>query len=56
MKDIKKQDNVDVAISFLDSPNFVNLFSRSNEKVIASVRNFKSVNKKIYMIKFSNWL
>lgn len=46
MKDIKKQNNVDVAISFLDSPNFVNLFSKSNEKVIVSVRNFKSVNKK----------
>lgn len=46
MKNIKKQENTDVAISFLDSPNFVNLFSKSNEKVIISVRNYKSGNKK----------
>ncbi len=42
IKQIKKEKNIDVAISFLETTNFVNILSRQNEKVIISVRNYVS--------------
>lgn len=48
IKKIKREYNIDCSISFLTSPNFVNVFSRINDKVIISIRNYISMyNKKI---------
>lgn len=42
VKKIKNSRNIAVTISFLDSPNIVNIFARCNDKIIVSVRNYKS--------------
>lgn len=44
----KKKLNLDVVISFMDTPNLVNVLSRTSKcNVITSVRNYDFVNKKI---------
>ncbi|WP_163468930.1 glycosyltransferase [Fusobacterium sp. IOR10] len=39
---IKKENNFDIVISFLDIPNFYNLLTKKNEKCFLSVRNYIS--------------
>ncbi|WP_027339032.1 glycosyltransferase [Halonatronum saccharophilum] len=42
LKKIKKENNMEKTISFLDNPNIVNLLSRGKGETIISVRNLKS--------------
>lgn len=42
IKKTKEKYNFDIVISFLPQPNFQNIISRKNEKVIISVRNYIS--------------
>lgn len=47
MKKIKKKFKLDVVISFLDSPNIVNILSKTREcKTIVSVRNYTAKEQK----------
>lgn len=43
LKRAKKKYDIDIAISFLGDANIPNILSRGHEKVIISVRNFKSM-------------
>lgn len=43
IKKIKKNYSIDTSISFLDTPNFLNIITKKKEKVIVSVRNLQSV-------------
>lgn len=43
IKRIKRENNIDVTISMLNSPNFENVMSRVNDKIIISIRNLTSV-------------
>jgi len=43
LKKAKRLHNIDVAISFLDTPNISNILSKGKEKVLVSVRNYKSL-------------
>jgi len=46
LKKIKKSEKLDMVISFLDSPNMVNVLSRTHKcKVILSVRNYIDIEK-----------
>lgn len=42
LKKIKRQLNIQASISFLDAANIVNIFSRTEDKIIVSIRTFKS--------------
>src|SRR5690554_5277027 len=42
IKKIKKNYNIVTSISFLDNPNLVNIFSKNSDKVIISIRIYKS--------------
>jgi len=42
IKAVKEKYNFDIVISFLPQPNFQNVITRKNEKVIISVRNYIS--------------
>lgn len=42
VKEIKRKYHIDATISFLESANVVNLFARVDDKVILSIRNYKS--------------
>lgn len=42
LKKIKKEKQIDISFSFLETTNFANIFSRRREKVIISVRNYTS--------------
>lgn len=42
---IKKKHELERTISFMEGSNIVNIFSRQNDRVIISVRNFKSKQK-----------
>lgn len=46
LKKVKKNYNIDITISFLSSPNIVNILSRGRGKTIVSVRNFISKSSK----------
>ncbi len=46
VKKIKKKLHIKISISFLDAAHIVNLFSRTEDKVILSIRNFKSKSLK----------
>ncbi len=54
IKDLRKIKMIyrfDAAISFLDTPNITNIMTKYKEKVIVSVRNFKSIEDKgVYRI------
>lgn len=39
---IKKEFDVETTVSFMENANFVNILSKKNDKVIISIRNFKS--------------
>lgn len=51
LKTIKKKNNYDFVISFLDSPNIVNLLSKTHKcKSIISIRNYSSIeNRESFM-------
>ncbi len=42
LKRIKRKLNIQTSISFLEAANIVNIFSKDKDKVIVSIRNFKS--------------
>ena len=46
VKKIKRECNIDYSISLLDGANLVNVGSRVNDKVIVSIRNYQSFEKK----------
>lgn len=46
LRKIKKQLNIDVTISFLDTANIINILSRQKDKIIVSIRNFKGLESK----------
>lgn len=53
---VKNEKNIDVTISLLSGPNLVNLFSRKNDKVIISVRNYLSKSSTSIYGKFNKLL
>ena len=58
VKKIKKKYNLDVCISFLDTPNLVNVLSGGKCKKIVSIRNYLSLEKQSFirkqLIRFSS--
>ena len=46
VKKCKKEKSIDTTISLLEGPNIVNIFSRKKDKVIISVHNFQSKERK----------
>lgn len=56
IRKIKKERNIDATISFLDNANIINILSRRNDKVLISVRNFKSSEGKGFYGKVGNFL
>ena len=46
VKKYKKEKSIDTTISLLEGPNIVNIFSRKKDKVIISVHNFQSKERK----------
>ena len=42
IKKIKREKQIDISFSFLETTNFVNIFSHQQDKVIISVRNYTS--------------
>lgn len=52
VKELKKDLNIDVCISFLESANIVNILSRKREKIIISLRSYASARTK----GFYNWI
>lgn len=47
IKQIKKENNIDVAISFLEGPDYVNVLTKGKEKVVLSIRGSKINDKQI---------
>lgn len=43
LKKLKRKYQIDISISFLETPNLMNIFSHENDKVIVSVRNNRSM-------------
>lgn len=51
MKGIKKKLDLDVVISFLDTPNIINILSKNKKcKTLVSIRNYSEAEKKVSMI------
>lgn len=44
LKQVKKTYQIDASISFMEGPNIVNILSRVNDRIIVSVRIFKSLS------------
>ena len=42
IKEIKRKYSIDTSISFLDTPNLLNVLTKKNERVIISIRNLQS--------------
>ena len=51
LKQIKKDNKIDVSISFLEGPDYANILSRSGEKIVLSIRGSKMFDKVI-----SGWM
>lgn len=51
IKSIKKEHSVDVSISFLEGPDYVNVLTKGKEKVVLSIRGSKMFDKVI-----SGWM
>lgn len=51
IKEIKRQYNIDVSISFLEGPDYVNVLTKGKEKVVLSIRGSKMFDKVI-----SGWM
>lgn len=47
LKEIKAQKNIDVSISFLEGPDYVNVLTRGKEKIVLSIRGSKLHDKVI---------
>lgn len=47
VKEIKRQYNIDVSISFLEGPDYVNVLTRGKEKIALSIRGSKIFDKEI---------
>lgn len=56
LRQIKKKYQIQVSLSFLDSANIVNVFSRTGDKIILSVRNYESKSSNNFYGKFYNIL
>lgn len=54
LRKIKKELKIDATISFLDNANIINILSRKNDKILISVRNFKSSEGKGFYGKIVN--
>lgn len=50
----KKEYNIDCTISFLEQPNLMNIFTRTKDKVIVSVRNNKSSQNDSFIHRLEN--
>ena len=46
VKKLKEKHNIQTTVSLLEGPNIVNILSRNNDKVILSVHNFQSEERK----------
>ena len=51
IKQIKKENNIEVSISFLEGPDYVNVLTRGKEKIVLSIRGSKMFDKVI-----SGWM
>jgi len=49
----KKKYNIDISISFMDTPNILNILSRTKDKIVLSVRINKSVQNRKHNISLS---
>lgn len=47
IKQIKRENNIDVSISFLEGPDYVNVLTRGTEKIVLSIRGSKVNDKQI---------
>jgi len=56
VKKIKKKYKVQTTISFLEAANIVNIFTKTEDKIILSIRNFKSKSSKSFYGKIYNYL
>ncbi len=54
LKKVKKKLNIDVAISFLEGADYINVLSRNNEKVVLSIRGSKVHDEN--MVRYFFWL
>lgn len=54
VKRIKKKLNIDCTISFLTGPNLVNCLTRTNDKIIISIRNMQSKLKLNFFKRLAN--
>ena len=46
LKKVKKKYNIQITLSFLETANIINMFAQAEDKVIISIRNFKSTSLK----------
>ena len=46
LKKVKKKYNIQITLSFLETANIINIFAQAEDKVIISIRNFKSKSLK----------
>ena len=51
IKQIKKEKQIDVSISFLEGPDYVNVLTKEKEKIVISIRGSKTNDKEISGIK-----
>jgi len=56
LRRIKKKLHINTSISFLDAANIVNIFSKAEDKIVLSIRNFKSKSSKGFYGKIYNYL
>jgi len=56
LKRIKRKLHIQTSISFLEAANIVNIFSKTEDKIILSIRNFKSKSSKGFYGKLYNYL
>jgi glycosyltransferase involved in cell wall biosynthesis len=47
IKQLKRENNIDVSISFLEGPDYINVITRGKEKVVLSIRGTKEFDKRI---------
>lgn len=47
IKELKRANNIDVSISFLEGPDYANVMSKGKEKIVLSIRGTKEFDKQI---------
>jgi glycosyltransferase involved in cell wall biosynthesis len=47
IKQLKRENNIDVSISFLEGPDYINVITRGKEKIVLSIRGSKMADKVI---------